>query len=114
MEDYLLTIRPFLLAHGSDEPAVFLNHASRRSPYHTLYRMVARAARCIDAPFRVTPHTFRRSCTTELIRAGANLYHVKDILGHATLDTLRHYTRLNIDDLQKTHSECHPSERYST
>jgi len=39
----------------------------------------------------VTPHTFRRSCATEMIRAGANLYHVKDLLGHETLDTLRHY-----------------------
>ena len=28
----------------------------------------------------VTPHTFRRSCTTELIRGGANLYHVKELL----------------------------------
>ena len=49
----------------------------------------------------VTPHTFRRSCTTEMIRGGANLYHVKDLLGHETLDTLRHYVKLNVDDLGK-------------
>ncbi|HBA85093.1 MAG TPA: hypothetical protein DCZ95_13470 [Verrucomicrobia bacterium] len=29
----------------------------------------------------------RSSCTTELIRSGANLYHVKELLGHESLDT---------------------------
>lgn len=59
----------------------------------------------------VTPHTFRRSCTRELVRGGANLYHVKALLGHETLDTLQHYTRLTIQDLKKTHARCHPRER---
>jgi len=38
----------------------------------------------------------------------ANLYHVKDLLGHETLDTLRHYAKLNVDDLRKTLARCHP------
>ncbi|MGB0579068.1 MAG: tyrosine-type recombinase/integrase [Limisphaerales bacterium] len=111
LDDYLLTVRPFLLPQGSAESAVFLDRTGRRFPYHSLNRMVARNAKVLKLPFAVTPHTFRRSCTTELIRAGANLYHVKDILGHATLETLKQYTRLNIGDLQKTHAACHPRER---
>jgi len=59
----------------------------------------------------VTPHTFRRSCATEMIRAGANLYHVKDLLGHETLDTLRHYVKLNVEDIRETLRRCHPRER---
>ena len=59
----------------------------------------------------VTSHTFRRSCTTELIRGGANLYHVKELLGHESLETLQHYTKLTIEDLRKTHQKCHPRER---
>ena len=59
----------------------------------------------------VTAHTFRRSCATELIRSGANLYHVKELLGHESLDTLRHYIRLTITDLRETHHRCHPRER---
>jgi site-specific recombinase XerD len=60
---------------------------------------------------RVTLHTFRRSCTTEMVRAGANLYHIKEMLGHETLDTLKHYTKLTIVDLKKTHHQCHPREK---
>ena len=59
----------------------------------------------------VTPHTFRQSCATELLRAGANMYHVKELLGHENLNTLRHYARLTITDLKKTHEKCHPRER---
>ena len=60
---------------------------------------------------RVTPHTFRRSCTTEMLRGGANVYHVKEMLGHESLDTLKHYARLTITDLKKTHAKCHPREK---
>ena len=64
-------------------------------------------------PVTVTPHTFRRSCTTESIRGGANLWLVKERLGHEHLDTLQHYAKLTIADLKKTHAKCHPRERES-
>ena len=51
------------------------------------------------------------SNATELLRGGANMYHVKEMLGHESLDTLKHYARLTITDLKKTHRKCHPRER---
>jgi site-specific recombinase XerD len=93
------------------ETALFLDRRGRRLPYHTLRRLVHRHARRFGIATPVTPHTFRRSCTTELIRAGANLYHVKELLGHESLETLKHYTRLTILDLKQTHARCHPRER---
>lgn len=44
--------------------------------------MGQRYAQAAGLEINVTPHTFRRSYTTELIRGGANLYHVKELLGH--------------------------------
>ena len=69
------------------------------------------AAKRAAIKINVTPHTFRRSCTTELIRGGANMYHVKDLLGHESLDTLQPYTQLTILDLKETHRKCHPREK---
>ena len=40
--------------------------------------------------------------------------HVKDLLGHESLETLRHYTRLTIGDLKRTHKKCHPRESMRT
>ena len=54
---------------------------------------------------------FRRSCTSELVRGDANLYHVSRMLGHEDLDTPKHYVRLDITDIQKTHRRTHPRER---
>ncbi|MGD0261323.1 MAG: tyrosine-type recombinase/integrase [Verrucomicrobiota bacterium] len=110
LESYFKGVRPFLLKN-SQEQALFLNRQGKRLPYESLLRMVHRHAEHIGVDMSVTPHTFRRSCATEMIRGGANLYHVKDLLGHETLDTLRHYAKLNVDDLRKTLARCHPRER---
>ena len=50
-------------------------------------------------------------CTTEVLRSGANMYHVKEMLGNESLDTLKHYARLTITDLKKAHAKCHPRRR---
>ena len=62
-------------------------------------------------PADVTPHTFRRSCATGLLRGAANMLPVKELLGHESLDTLKPYARLTILDLKKEHQRCHPRER---
>jgi site-specific recombinase XerD len=43
----------------------------------------------------------------------ANLWHVKELLGHEHLDPLQHSTNLTNADLKKTHAKCHPRERES-
>ena len=52
---------------------------------------------------QVTAHTFRRSCTTEVFRGGANMYDVKEMLGHESLDTLEHCAKLTVTELMETH-----------
>ena len=111
VETYLKAVRPFLIRSDRRQSAVFLTEQGKRYPYHALCRMIAKASQSLDVEFSVTPHTFRRSCTTEMVRGGANLYHVKELLGHETLDTLKHYTRLTITDIKRTHAKCHPRER---
>ena len=110
LEAYIKAVRPHL-ATGSGGKALFLDAAGRRMRYHTLRRLVHACAEAAGLHICVTPHTFRRSCTTELLRSGANMYHVKELLGHESLDTLKHYARLTITDLKKTHRRCHPRER---
>jgi hypothetical protein len=38
--------------------------------------------------------------TSEMIKSNANLYHVKQLLGHKSFETLNHYARLDITDLR--------------
>ena len=73
--------------------------------------MIQRHASKAGLTITVTPHTFRRSCTTEMLRGGAGMYHVKEMLGHESLDTLKHYAKLTIIDLKAAHAKCHPREK---
>ena len=110
LETYIKGIRPHFLTHGS-EAAIFLDSTGKRLPYYSLRRIVQACCQNSGLDVNVTPHTFRRSCTTELLRSGANMYHVKELLGHESLDTLKHYARLTITDLKRTHKRCHPREK---
>ena len=112
LENYLHGIRPHLETTAR-EKAVFLDPLGKRYPYYTFRRRLHAYAGKAGIDIQVTPHTFRRSCTTEMLRGGANMYHVKEMLGHESLDTLKHYARLTITDLKKTHRKCHPRERNS-
>lgn len=111
LESYLKAVRPFMLLKP-DQRAVFLDRHGERLSYYAFSQIVrACAGRSGADGVHVTAHTFRRSCATELLRGGANMYHVKDLLGHETLNTLKHYAKLTIVDLKKTHEKCHPRER---
>jgi integrase/recombinase XerD len=110
LEGYIKAVRP-LAVGTSVEKAIFVNGVGKRFPYYTFLRLLHATARRAGLPANVTPHTFRRSCTTELLRGGANMYHVKELLGHESLDTLKHYAKLTILDLKKEHQRCHPREK---
>lgn len=108
LESYIRGLRPFLLK-GEEKEALFLNiHRGTRMTYRRLLDTVHACCDKFKTDVNVTPHTFRRTCTTELVRGGADLYHIKDMLGHESLETLKHYTNLTITDLKKTHEKCHP------
>lgn len=110
LETYIKAVRPFLLKDGGKK-ALFLNNSGTRMMRYTLGLIVHKHYDKAKLDINVTPHTFRRSCTTELIRSDANLYHVKELLGHESLATVKHYAKLTITDLKRTHAKCHPRER---
>ncbi len=48
---------------------------------------------------RVTPHTLRHVFASELLRAGANVRQVQELLGHKHLDSTQRYTRVTAHEL---------------
>ncbi|MEM9445798.1 MAG: tyrosine-type recombinase/integrase [Verrucomicrobiota bacterium] len=60
---------------------------------------------------KATPHIFRHSCATHLLKNNANLRHVQELLGHGSLATTEKYVHLTITDLKEAHRKFHPKER---
>ena len=57
---------------------------------------------------KVSPHTFRHSFATHLIRGGASLRAVQEMLGHSDIGTTQIYTKLDFQHLSKVYDEAHP------
>jgi len=111
LSSYIRGVRPFALTGHAESEAVFINQSGRPLSQHSLRDRVRHYGRQLGLDIKITPHTFRRSCTSEMIKSNANLYHVKQLLGHKSFETLNHYARLDISDLRKTHERCHPREK---
>jgi len=65
------------------------------------------AARAGIVGKRVTPHVMRHSFATDLLRNGADLRSVQELLGHASITTTQIYTHFTNPQLKKIHEKFH-------
>lgn len=56
-------------------------------------------------------HAFRHSMATALLDNGADLRHVQEMLGHASITATQVYTRVSVAKLKEVHKKAHPAER---
>jgi site-specific recombinase XerD len=57
---------------------------------------------------RCSPHVFRHSFATHSVANGANVFVLKEIMGHSSLTTTMKYTHLQPHDLQVQHARFSP------
>jgi site-specific recombinase XerD len=87
---------------GDLEPALFVGVQGKRLSQTILtqtFLRYARAAGVTDRK-RVSPHTLRHVFASELLRAGANLRQIQELLGHKHLDSTQRYTRVTAHELR--------------
>jgi len=112
LETYLRETRPALLA-GQQSARLFVspvNHPGEDCCLgeHALGNLVARYAEAAGIKKKVTPHLWRHTCATHLLKNNANVRHVQELLGHKSLATTERYLRLTIADLKEAHRRYHP------
>jgi integrase/recombinase XerD len=110
VENYLAAVRPVLLK----DPRVsylFLSLKGGRLSKNMVWQIVKRYAASAKIKKTVSPHTFRHTCATLMLRNRANIRHIQEMLGHASLTSTQVYTSLSITDLKEVHAKCHPREK---
>jgi site-specific recombinase XerD len=59
---------------------------------------------------KITSHSFRHSAATHLLRAGAGIREVQEMLGHRNITSTEAYTRILKEDLKEAIGKFHPRE----
>lgn len=108
LDAYLTRGRPALLAAGPGSPAVFLGSRGGRLSRQAAWGIVQDAAEAAGLSGHVSPHTLRHSFATHLLRGGADVRSVQELLGHASVTTTQLYTQVTVDSLREAHAAAHP------
>ncbi len=105
---YIRHSRVHLHPEKEAENIVFLNRRGKKLSRQMIFLLVKKQAQKAGLQKQVSPHTFRHSFATHLIRNGADLRAVQEMLGHVSISTTEIYTHLNDTDLKNAILKYHP------
>ena len=101
-----LEVRPKM---RSESNALFLNASRRPLSEQGVAIILTRLAKDAGIAIRVTPHMLRHTLATLLLRYGADIRIVQEVLGHASLSTTQRYVHVAKDHLFATLQARHPN-----
>ncbi len=87
--------------HGADLAALFISGRGTRMTTDAIADVITAITRAAGLDDHVTSHVLRYTFGTELTRGGVDLVTVAELMGHASLETTRLYTRPSAADLQR-------------
>ena len=108
IDAYLVRGRPALLAKGSGTPMLFLGARGGPLTRQNAFLIIRAAAERAGITATISPHTLRHSCATHLLRGGADIRVVQELLGHASVATTQIYTLVTRDALTEAYRTAHP------
>lgn len=96
------------LVKNRAEPALFVNRRGERLTRQGFWLILKQYARDAGIITPVTPHTLRHSFATHMLRGGAPLRNVQELLGHANISTTQVYTQIANEHVRQVYEKAHP------
>ena len=104
-----VSLRAYLDSRTDNSPYIFARSRGRsalpldaRTVQDAINRIVARSGRTFSV--RITPHVFRHTIATVLLRNGMPVEQVQRFLGHANINTTMIYAEVRDEDVRRSHS----------
>jgi integrase/recombinase XerD len=99
------------LVKNRKEHALFVNRRGERLTRQGFWLILKQYARSAGIKEPVTPHSLRHSFATHMLRGGAPLRSVQELLGHANISTTQVYTQITDEHVRQVYETAHPRAR---
>jgi len=106
LTEYLRDVRPKLAGKVNKTGALFIGRNGKRLSRKGIWKNYAKSAAIAGTSSHL--HTLRHSFATGLLKGGADLRTVQELLGHADLSTTQIYTHVDVGTLRENHRRFLP------
>lgn len=105
---YITQVRDKML-HDKGEDSLFVNFHGRRMTRQGFWKIIKLYTEKAQIEKEITPHTLRHSFAIHLLNNGADLYAVKEMLGHSDISTTQIYTQISSSGkMKEIYKKSHP------
>jgi len=104
---YLTHARP-LFKKATATSSVFLNTQGSGLSRSGVFRILRKYASSAGIEKVIGPHTLRHTYAVHLVKNGADLRSVQELLGHASIMTTEVYTSLDMETVREKYLSAHP------
>jgi integrase/recombinase XerD len=92
----------------SDAP-LFISHADRAFNKDSLRVLINRLGDRAEIK-KAYPHKFRHTFAITYLRSGGDVFTLQSLLGHGSLDMVRHYAQIAEVDVEQAHRKASPAD----
>ena len=107
LDNYIKYHRKSLFKH-SENNYLFLNNHGNKMTRQGFFKILQKISKEKNIKSEISPHTLRHSFATHLLKHGADLRSIQELLGHSDISTTQIYTHITSERLQKNYEEFHP------
>ena len=108
LQNYITDVRPLLIKAPTE--LLLLNRFGRAFGVSGILKKLKQYAHAARIEKNVTVHTFRHTLASDMLRKGAELRHIQELLGHESLKTTERYLHIVKTELRRAQAKHHPRE----
>lgn len=91
--------------------SLFYTHKGNKIYPKFVHNLINSYLSIVSTKRKKSPHVLRHTFATQLLKKGADINSVKELMGHSAISSTEKYTHYNIEELKKVYNHSHPREK---